>query len=58
MTERVVGDEIREVAWGPIIQGLVGHGDIFGLLPLKSLESFEQKSDLVRLHKKIFLAIV
>lgn len=28
------------------MQGLVGRDDIFGLLPL---ESFEQKSDLIRL---------
>lgn len=41
-----VGEEIREVGRGPTMQGLVGHDDIFGLLPL---ESFEQKSDLIRL---------
>lgn len=36
---RVVGDEIREVAWGPIMWYFVGHGDNFGLLPLKPLKS-------------------
>lgn len=44
----MVGDELREVTRCPIMWGLVGPGDNFGLLPLKPLESLEQKTDLIR----------
>lgn len=41
--ERMVGDEIREVARGPVMQGLIAHDDIFGSLPLKPLESLSRR---------------